>query len=117
MAATVENRKEKRYLTHSLEVFMRETDEHLGNVLNLSHGGLLISHDDAFEIDSVREFRIPLGHIIIGLSDFEANVRVTWYYQNVKSGLFGSGFEFIENTNAQWSWTKAMIDVFAIRWV
>lgn len=95
---------------------MRESDERLGNVLNLSHGGLLISHDDAFEIDSVREFRIPLGHTIIGLSDFEANVRVKWIYQSEKLGLFGSGFEFIENTKEQWSWTQAMIDIFAIRW-
>jgi hypothetical protein len=117
MVATVENRVDKRYLMHNLEVFIRESDERLGNVLNLSRCGMLIAHDNAIAVDSVQKFRIPLGHTIIGLSDFEADVRVKWFRQNDRSGLFGSGFEFIDNNKEQWSWIQAMIDVFAISWV
>ena len=112
-----EKRVVNRYLMHNLEVFIRESDERLGNVLNLSRSGMLIAHNDTIAVDSVRECRIPLGHTIIGLSDFEADARVKWVRQNDISGLFSSGFEFTDNTKEQWSWIQAMIDVFAISWV
>jgi hypothetical protein len=117
MVATIENRKDKRYLMHDLDVFLRESDERLGNVLNLSLSGMLIAHKGAIAVGSVREFRIPMGHVISGLSDFEADVRVSWFRQNDLSGLFGSGFEFLDITKEQWALIKLMIDVFAISWV
>jgi hypothetical protein len=117
MVVTVENRKDKRYLMRDLEVFIRESDERLGEVMNLSRSGMLITHDDAITVDSVRELRIPLGHVISGLSDFEADVRVRWVRQNDKSGLFSSGIEFLDNTKEQWGLIQVLIDVFAFSWV
>jgi hypothetical protein len=114
MAATVENRKDKRFHVRDLEVFIRESDERLGDVNNLSRSGMLITHDAEIAVDTVRELRIPLGHVISGLADFEPDVRVRWFRQNDISGLFGSGFEFLDNTKEQWGLIQVMIDVFAV---
>lgn len=117
MVATAENRKDKRFLMRDLDVFIRESDERLGNVVNLSRSGMMIAHDNAIAVDSMQEFKIPLGHVISGLSDFEADVRVKWFRENHESGLYGTGLEFLDSTKEQWALIQVMIDVFAFSWV
>lgn len=80
-------------------------------MINLSLSGLLAMHDYAIAVDSELEIRISLGHVSKCLSDFKADARVRWYRKNERSGLFGYGFEFLDNTNEQRSATQEIIDV------
>ena len=109
----VEKRRDKRYLVQNLVVFMRDSDERLGNVINLSLGGMLISHDDAIAVESVLEIRLPLGHGIDGHSDFIADVQIMWLRQNDISGLFGLGLQFLDNTEEQRAMIQEIINTFS----
>lgn len=100
-----------------LEVFARESEERLGNVVNLSRSGMMITHANGIAVGSMQEFKIPLGHVISGLSDFEADVRVKWIRDNHESGLCDTGLEFLDKTKEQWALIQVMIDVFEFSWV
>ena len=113
MTATAEKRKDKRYLVRDLVVFMRDSNEELGRVVNMSLSGLLIAHDTSMAVDSVLKIKIPLSHVKNGLSDFESDVRVHWFRQNDMSGLFGFGLEFLDNTEDKRKQIQGMIDAFA----
>ena len=114
MAAAVEKRKDKRYLVQDLEVFMRDSGEMLGDVLNISLSGMLIAHDDAIAVGSVLKIKVALGHVSKGLSDFDADVQVMWFHQSDISGLFGSGLEFLNNTKERRAQIQEMINAFAV---
>jgi len=53
MTATVEKRKDNRYLMRDLIVYMRDSKEELGKVVNMSLSGMLITHDTSMAVDSV----------------------------------------------------------------
>ena len=113
MTATVEKRKDKRYLMRDLMVYMRDSKEELGKVINMSLSGLLIAHDTSMAVDSVFKIKIPVAHTKHELSDFDADVMVKWFRQNDMSGLFGFGLEFLDNTEEQRTTIQEMINAFA----
>ena len=113
MTATVEKRKDKRYLMRDLMVYVRDSNEELGKLINMSLSGLLIAHDTSMAVDSVLKIKIPVAHTKHELSDFDADVMVKWFRQNDMSGLFGFGLEFLDNTEEQRTTIQEMINAFA----
>lgn len=107
-----EKRKDTRFVVSGLEVFFRDTGERLGNIINLSLSGMLISHDSSMAVDSILKVRIPLEKATNSKSDFEPDVMVKWFRQNDMSGLFGYGLEFLDNTDEQRVAIQGMIDEY-----
>lgn len=109
-----ENRKDERYLVWKLEVFSKETNELLGDVINLSLGGMLMAHKDAIAVDSVFKIKIAASQGSNGPSDITAKVQVKWFRQNEISGLFGSGVAFLKNTKKQRQKIQEIINAYAV---
>lgn len=109
-----EYRKDKRYLVTNMEVFWRDSNKMLGNILNISLSGMLIMHEAAIAVGTVLKIRIVRNHASDGLSDIAADVQVKWFRQNDISGLFGSGFEFLNTSKENRAQIQAMINSFAV---
>jgi c-di-GMP-binding flagellar brake protein YcgR len=110
--SVTEKRKDKRYVVHDLDVQRSDNGEKLGRVVNLSRGGMLITHKSTMEINSVLPIRIPLTHSKDGLSDFDVDVRVKWFNRKHISGLVGFGFEFVDKSEEKLETLQRIIDEF-----
>lgn len=111
-APTTEKRKDKRYVVEGLEVLRSDNGEKLGRVVNLSRGGMLITHKSSMEINSVFPIKIPLNHSKDGLSDLDVDVRVKWFDRNHASGLVGFGFEFVDKSEEKLETLQKIINEF-----
>lgn len=109
-----ENRRDKRYLVWKLEVFAKESNELIGNVINLSQGGMLMAHSDAIAVGSKFKIKVAAGNASDGPSGFTAKVQVKWFRKNEISGIFGSGLEFLKSTKKQRAKIQEMINAYAV---
>ncbi|MBW8009683.1 MAG: PilZ domain-containing protein [Chloroflexi bacterium] len=108
-----EKRKEMRHLVKALEVFQKASGERLGRLVDLSLGGMLITHKTTMELNAEFPIIIPLNHSKNGLDDFEADVQFRWFSQYNQTGLFGFGLEFLDNTDEQRRLLQGIIDEFS----
>lgn len=109
----IDNRKETRHQIKDLEVFEGDTGERLGRLVNLSLGGMLITHKNTMELNVELPIIIPLNHSNNSQSDFEAKAQFRWFRKYDKTGLFGFGFAFLENTDEQRALIQNIIDEFS----
>lgn len=110
-----ENRSDERHLVQDLAAFDSRSNRLIGKVLNLSLSGMLISHEEAIEVDMV--LKVNLRHILNTYSDFEGEAKVRWSRQNDISGLFGTGLEFLENSPEQRSQIQKVVNTYTVRGV
>jgi hypothetical protein len=108
-----ENRSDERYLVQDLAVFDGRSNRLIGKVLNLSLSGMLVSHEEAIQVDMV--IPVKLRHILNTYSDFEGKAKVKWSRQNDISGLFGTGLEFLDNSPEQRSEIQKVVNTYAVR--
>jgi Tfp pilus assembly protein PilZ len=109
---TIERRTTKRFSVVNLNLFNRETDEEIGQVINLSEGGLFVTATIEMQRGQEIGLRIPFTH-----EDQEINLdidaRVAWCTrENLKDEIFNIGMEFAANSKEQYEFVKQMIRLY-----
>lgn len=108
---TEERRKFNRFIVVDLKLFHKETGEHVGQVVNLSEGGLLAVAEEPLEHNSFHQFRIPFNQTIYNDGDFEFKGRVTWSKPNsIDPTKFSIGLEFSSISDSQIAFIHKLID-------
>ncbi len=108
-----ERRTSKRFTVVDLDLFSLDPEIQIGNVVNLSEGGLLVYTDDEMETKTIRNFRIPFNETVNGQINFDFKGHVAWSNPNtLNSEKYSTGIEFTENPELQVQFIHQMIKVF-----
>ena len=108
-----ERRRSKRFMVVDLEVLLAHNQEHIGRVVNLSEGGLLMVADKEIPSNEIIRFSIPFSQTVNGEIKFDFNAQIVWCYPNtLHSSKFSVGMEFAENPDLQSMFIQQMIKIY-----
>ncbi|MDM8523551.1 PilZ domain-containing protein [Desulfococcaceae bacterium HSG8] len=92
-----EKRKQKRrHLIYYLNVFDRNTDQRIGQLVNITTDGVMLTSEDPIEADTVFEFKMILPEEIKGIRLVTFDARSRWYRRSVKPRFYDIGFELLD---------------------
>ncbi len=108
-----ERRKTKRSRVINLKLYDQDTGGVVGQVVNISHGGIYSITDERFNIGEERSFYIPFSEAISGKIKFHFNARTIWAHPNsLHPSKYSVGLEFVENPDVQTMFIKQMVKIF-----
>lgn len=108
-----ERRKAKRYSVVDLDLYFQEPQEYLGQVINLSEGGILVLTEEQFEKNQFLNVRFLFDQAFNEKINLDFSVRVAWSSRNpVESPKYSTGMEFSENPELQAQFIQQMIKVY-----
>ena len=108
-----ERRTAKRFTVVDLDLYSLDPETRVGNVVNLSEGGLLVLTDDEIKLKSTHEFRIPFRETVNGQIDFDFKGKIAWSNRStLDPANFSTGIQFTENPELQVQFIRQMIKVF-----
>lgn len=105
-----ERRKDTRYSVVDLEIQLKENRTPVGQIVNLSQGGLLVFCEKPLKRGSMHQFRVPFKRSVAGQIHFDFEGRVVWSNINVDTpSKHSMGIEFIKYPNIQTEFIQKMI--------
>lgn len=109
----MERRKSKRFSIVNLDLYDGSSEELVGNVINISQGGLLTITEKSYQTDKDYNFFIPFNQTVNGMVKFEFLARVVWCRPNaLKSGMMSIGLEFSDNPKIQTLFIEQMVKIY-----
>lgn len=106
---SIERRTTKRFSVVNLSLFNRETDEEIGQVINLSEGGLLVVASAEMPRGQELGLRIPFDNDGQEIN-LDVDAKVAWCTrENLKDEFYNIGMEFAAHSKEQYSFLKQMI--------
>jgi c-di-GMP-binding flagellar brake protein YcgR len=109
----VEQRLHERYSAEDFfcRIFDRDTQMPLGDLIDISLGGLGLKSSSAIAVGQA--FRLRVVRTVEGGAPdvFEVNARCSWVNPNASMGYFESGFEFAGLTEAARAGVERLIDL------
>ena len=110
---TSERRKTKRSTVVNLDLFDQQTEQRVGQVVNISDGGIFTIADERYEIGEERSFFIPFSETIQGQIKFHFKARTIWAHPNsLHPSKYSVGLEFTEDPDLQTIFIKEMSRIF-----
>ncbi|MDH5606053.1 MAG: PilZ domain-containing protein [Anaerolineae bacterium] len=108
-----ERRISKRFTVVNLELLTQGTDYKVGQVVNLSEGGMLVYSNKKFDPDSIQKFSIAFNRTINGQINFDFDARIAWIKEgSPNENKYSMGLEFAQNPEIQNTFVQQMIKVF-----
>lgn len=106
-------RRSRRFTVVDLDLFLYPEETHIGQVINVSEGGLLAYVEQDFNRDKTYQFNIPFNRTINGQVNFEFEAEVVWCTTNaLDPNKFSLGLKFAKNAALQTHFIMQMIQVF-----
>ncbi|MBV1915171.1 MAG: PilZ domain-containing protein [Pseudomonadales bacterium] len=91
------NRTETRTtITSEVMVIDLDSGKHIGNLLNISTGGLMLLGTDPIELDKLYQLEIQLASPVNGLSTIQVGADSLWSNPSSDSSTFWTGFQIID---------------------
>jgi len=110
----MERRKSRRFSVVNLDLHDSATEELVGNVVNISQGGMLTNANREYETGKDVGFFIPFKETVNGEVKFEFTARIIWCRPNaLKPGMQSIGLEFSEIPKIQTFFIEQMIKVYS----
>ena len=113
--AGTEKRRSKRFSVVDLDAYDKETGEHVSKMINLSHGGMLVTGEKPVEVNTLHQLTIPIRQDELD-DDYKylsVKAKCVWSTKSVDYTSFSIGFEFLDNTDAQYNLIKNMEKEFS----
>lgn len=108
-----ERRQAKRFTVVDLDIFLQGAEEKLGNIANISEGGLLIFAQSPMEKNVVNKFRIPFNKTVNGQVNFDFEAKIVWSAEDTLTpGRYSIGLEYTQNPELQNHFVQQMINIF-----
>ena len=109
---SIERRTNKRFSVVNLSLFNRETDVEIGQVINLSEGGLFVVSSMGMGKGQDLELRIPFDNEGQEIN-FDVNATVAWCTrESIKDEIYNIGMEFSAHSKEQYGFLKQMIRLY-----
>ena len=113
-----ERRREARYPVIDLDLYLREPEEKVGRVVNLSENGLLSCVDVKTppDVGETIQYRVPFKKSVAGQVYFDFEAKVVWVRD--KDGDDGPenydmGLAFVDHAELQLTFIRHMIRLYA----
>lgn len=98
-----------------LRVFDGDTGEPLGNLVDISPEGLMITGEQSLTPGTRHRLRMHLPVEIVRDNDIEFAATVAWSSDELSPGLYDSGFRDLEMPAPQRGRLEALIDEYDLR--
>lgn len=109
----MERRKSRRFSVVTLDLYDNSTNQKVGNVVNISEGGMLTITDRSYETGKNYLFYIPFNETVNGMVKLEFSARIIWCHPNtLKPGLLSVGIEFSEIPTIQTKFIEQMVKIY-----
>ena len=109
---TSERRKARRFSVVELDIFDNKTDEYIGQMINLSVGGLLILGAEPLETGKVYHIKIPFDETVNGQVNFDIETKCVWCTNAIGFPRYSIGLQFMDDSPVHYTFIKKMIDTF-----
>jgi Tfp pilus assembly protein PilZ len=111
--SVMERRRSKRFNVVNLELFHKETQEHIGKIINISKGGLLVTSTEEFSQGEEHKFYIPFAQNVNGEVKFDFEATIVWCQPDPRAtSAFSVGLEFAENAELQTVFIQQMVKIY-----
>ena len=109
----MERRRAKRFNVVNLELFQNGSNEHIGKVINISKGGILVTSNHEFAPGENHSFYIPFTQTINGEVKFKFNGDIIWCKPDpMSSSTFSIGMEFSDIPEIQTVFIQQMVKIY-----
>jgi hypothetical protein len=106
-------RKVKRiHLVYYLLVFDRKTDKLVGNVVDITTGGMKLMSKEPVKPGTVHHFRMALPGEMGGSKEIVFEAKSVWSKNNLYSDFYGTGFVFEKIADDDIAVIRDLIDRF-----
>lgn len=110
----MERRNTRRFSVVNLDLFDSATEEKVGQIVNISQGGMLSNSEQSYEKGKDYSFYIPFKETVNGVVKFEFLARIIWCRPNaMKPGPLSIGLEFSDNPKIQTLFIEQMIKIYS----
>lgn len=111
----MERRRSKRFNVVNLELFNNDTKEHVGKVINISKGGLLVTADQEFKPGEIHPFFIPFTQTVNGEIKFDFEAKIIWCRPNpLSSAAYSIGIEFSTHPELQTMFIQQLVKIYGV---
>ena len=111
MNGILDKRKSKRSIIR-IKVFDTNTDEMIGNTIDLNSTGMLVVGPEEFELG--KEVTVRLEHTYDPRKNIILLAQAVWHMGSVKAGMFNTGFYFINTNPEQIKFVEKLIEELAM---
>ena len=109
----MERRGSRRFNVVDLDLFSQTTNEHVGRVVNISKGGLLVNASLEFPVGGKIDFYIPFTKSVSGDIKFEFTAKIIWCHPNpLHPSGYSIGLEFSNFPELQTVFIEKMIKIY-----
>ena len=109
----MDRRRAKRFNVVELELFYHDDREHIGQVINISKGGILVNSKQEYTAGEKHSFYIPFTQAINGEVEFKFTATIIWCQQNpLSTSSFSIGMEFSDFAELQTVFIQQMIKIY-----
>jgi hypothetical protein len=109
----MERRRHKRFHVVDLDLFVQGKLDHVGKIINISRGGLLINASSVYSPGEIFDFFIPFSQAISGKVDFKFTGKISWCLQHpLNASVYSVGMEFIDIPEIQHVFLEQMIKIY-----
>jgi hypothetical protein len=105
----------RRHLMFHLRVFDAASGEPLGNLVDITPNGLMITGERACAPGERRRLRMHLPVPVFDRADLEFSATVVWSSDELSPGLFDTGFRDLEMDHADRGRLERLIDEYDLR--
>ena len=107
-----DRRRKKRFMVVDLDVINRETDDHIGKLVNLSTAGMLVLGEIPVKTNSILKLRIMFTKPFLGREHFDIDARCVWCNKDVNPPNFSIGLMLLGKSSEQAEFMQRIIDEF-----
>ncbi|MDZ7747840.1 MAG: PilZ domain-containing protein [Halofilum sp. (in: g-proteobacteria)] len=105
----------RRHLMFHLRVFDATSGQPLGNLVDITPGGLMITGEQGLAPGERRRLRMHLPIEIFDKAELAFAATVAWSSDEVSPGLYDTGFRDLEMPDEDRSRLGALIDEYDLR--
>ena len=91
-------------------VYDRATENAVGQVVNMSTGGMLLLSDNPIPVDRIFEFRISLPEAIEGADSLNFGAESLWGSPAMDENYYWTGFQIIDISEADGRILETLIE-------
>jgi hypothetical protein len=88
-------RHERKSAAFHAEIRRRDSGEILGNLADISDGGLMLTTEQPLTVDAIIELEIELPRDSVEGTSVVVPARVRWCEPDLAPGVYAAGLEFI----------------------
>lgn len=108
-------RLKRRHLIYYLNVFDRNTEQCVGQLVNITTKGLMLTSEEPIEKDNIFEMKMMLPEEIKGRDRITFDARSLWYRKSAKPEFYDIGFELLNISQADTRIIQNLIHDFSFQ--